>query len=685
MSFFPEDRMAELREIFFESARELLQTLNEEALSLEKNPSDGELVRSLRRTVHTLKGDSAAIGFRELSTLAHQLEEVLTPEIAAQNGSVLVETILAAADVFTATVEAHRTNQHPPSSEALRSRIKALSTGLPQSPKPAKPASPSAKFEWSEYEQVLMIEAAARGTAIYNIALTLDETSPGASAVEMIRRALRECGNILAMRPDEDAPILGIGVIEAALGTAHDEVRLERKLNIPSVVREVVIRKYELPAAAAPAQSAAQPQPGSQAAAALTAPAAKKGMAAPAIMRAAQDSILRVDTERIESVLNLVGELIIGKSMLLQTISDFGQRCPKDPLHLRLSDAMGYQARVLNDLQKSVMKIRMVPVEQLFRRFPRVVRDAANASGKEVELEISGEQTDLDKSILDQLAEPLTHLVRNAVDHGIEQAEKRAGAGKPAAGRVRLNAYHQGHEIVIEVSDDGRGIDTRRVIAKAIEKGIVPATDAWRLGEKEALELIFHPGFSTAESVTELSGRGVGMDVVQTTLERLKGSVSIETKAGQGTTFLLKVPLTLAIIQALLFRAAERLHAVPLSAVIEITRADEADIHHLGSAEIIRLRDEVIPLVRLDEDAPVRESGKVFVIVIASSDRKFGLVVEKLVGEEELVIKAVDDPMVASELVSGASILGDGTVVLVLNVTAVGGRLQRLQPAGAMA
>ncbi len=680
MSFFPEDRMAELREIFFESARELLQAMNEEALALEKNPSDSELVRSLRRTVHTLKGDSAAIGYRELSTLAHELEEVLTPEVSARCGSTIVETILAAADFFAATVEAHRANLPLPAPEPLRAQIQKLSSGsAPQ--KAAAKAAPGPKFAWSEYEQVVMVETTARGTAVYNLALVLDPSSPAVAALQIVRTALRECGKILAIRPDEHAPADKVEVVEAALATTHDQPWLERKLRIPSVVRELVIRKYELPAASEAAQQNAGSQPFPEAPAGM-APETKKVPAMAA--RAVHESVLRVDTGRIDSVLNLVGELIIGKSMLMQTISDFGRRFPKDPLHTRLFDAMGYQARVLNDLQKSVMKIRMVPVEQLFRRFPRVVRDAANASGKEVILEISGEQTDLDKSILDQLAEPLTHLVRNAVDHGIELAEKRVAAGKPAAGRVRLNAYHRGHEIVIEVSDDGHGIDSRRVIAKAIENGIVLASDAWRLGEKEALELIFHPGLSTADSVTQLSGRGVGLDVVKTTLERLKGSVSIEATVGQGTTFLLKVPLTLAIIQALLFRAGERLYAVPLSTVGEIARADEADIHHLGGMEIIRLRDEVIPVVRLEEEH-ASTSGKLFVVVISASERKFGLVVSRLIGEEELVIKAVDDPLVASDLVSGASILGDGTVVLVLNVSAVMGRLGRLQPAGASA
>jgi two-component system, chemotaxis family, sensor kinase CheA len=348
---------------------------------------------------------------------------------------------------------------------------------------------------------------------------------------------------------------------------------------------------------------------------------------------------------------------------------------------------MAFQARVLTDLQKSVMKIRMVPVEQLFRRVPRIIRDVAKSAGKEVALQISGQDTDLDKSILDTLAEPLTHLVRNAVDHGLEPPQERIAAGKPAAGTIRLNAFHQGNQVVIEVGDDGRGIDRARVVAKAIERGIVSADEAGRMSEGEQFALIFHPGLSTAEQVTEVSGRGVGMDVVKTVLDRLKGSVAILSQVGQGTTFQLKVPLTLAIIKALLFRVADRLYAVPLGSVLEITRATEGEIHRVDNHEVIQLRDQVLTLVRLARLAKRKASAtkRLFIVVIALGDRKFGLVVDKLVGEEELVIKALDDHLVATELVSGASILGDGTVVLILNLQAVVARLGRDVAKGAHA
>src|SRR6202035_1841146 len=282
-----------------------------------------------------------------------------------------------------------------------------------------------------------------------------------------------------------------------------------------------------------------------------------------------QENILRVDAGRIDNVLNLVGELIIGKSMLQQALSEFSKRFPKEPLRGKFADAMAFQARVLNDLQRSVMKIRMVPVEQLFRRFPRMARDVARQCGRDVELVVSGQDTDLDKGILDAIAEPLTHMVRNAVSHGIESPEERQRLGKPAQGRVRLNAYHEGNQVIVEISDDGRGMDVAKIRLKAVKLGLLQPEEAERLSEAEILDIIFRPGFSTAEQVTEVSGRGVGMDVVQSVLHRLKGTVGVQTQLGQGTTFRLKLPLTLAIIQALLFWVEQRLYAIPLNAVVE--------------------------------------------------------------------------------------------------------------------
>jgi two-component system chemotaxis sensor kinase CheA len=406
---------------------------------------------------------------------------------------------------------------------------------------------------------------------------------------------------------------------------------------------------------------------------------------------AVAEATLRVEATRIDAVMNLVGELIIGKSMLNRTLSEFDQKHARDPLRAKLADAMAFQARILDELHKCVLKIRMVPVEQLFRRFPRVVRDVAKQCGKDVALEVSGQNTDLDKSILDALAEPLMHIVRNSVDHGIEPADERLTAGKPARGTIYLNAYHQGTQVVIEVRDDGRGIDLARLRTRAAETKLLKPEDAQRLSEQDALNLIFESGLSTASEVTEVSGRGIGMDVVRTVLDRLKGTVHVSSKKGQGSTFQLRAPLTLASIQTLLFRVGGRLFAVPLSSVVEISRIADHEIHRVDQREVLRLRDQILTLVRLNELSRLRSidtqpvKKKHFVIVIGAAEKRFGLLVDSLVGEEELVIKALPAEIISSDLVSGASILGDGTVVLILNVPAVLSRLSRANPLGAIA
>jgi len=309
------------------------------------------------------------------------------------------------------------------------------------------------------------------------------------------------------------------------------------------------------------------------------------------------------------------------------------------------------------------------------------VRDVSRQCGREVELIVSGQDTDLDKGILDAIAEPLTHLVRNAVSHGIEPAEERRKAGKREQGTIKLNAYHQGNQVIVEVTDDGRGIDSQKIRAKAIEMGLTTAEEAAKMSEQETLNFIFRPGFSTAEQVTEVSGRGVGMDVVQSVLHRLKASVSLETRLGHGTTFRLKLPLTLAIIKALLFWVEQRLYAIPLNAVIEIARTFETEVHQVDNYEVLQLRNQVLPLLRLGRPALEDDrKSKLFVLVITVGEKKYGLIVDSLEGEEELVIKALDDQTFSTDLVSGASILGDGHVVLILNMPAVVEHVARLRP-----
>ncbi|HET9695842.1 MAG TPA: chemotaxis protein CheA [Terriglobales bacterium] len=684
MSFFSEERAAELRELFFESAQELLQTLNEQGLELEKSPADAEVVRGIRRTVHTLKGDSAACGFRELSDLAHELEDVLTPELATAASAAIAELVLSAADMFDALLAAYRGNMQPPKGDPLRTMIARILKD-PAATKAKAELNP--EFQWTEYERLAMEKAGKNNQTVFNIAIGIDRNSPMRSAAaQVLLNVLAEAGTVLARRPEELPADNVVDVLEIALASKLDEVAVQKKCSIPTVVERIVVTPWTPPVA--------ENVPSDRDVLGLSestltsntvsiseledvlAEAANRTSDAPKPKSKSSDfsaaeNTLRVDAERIDAVMNLVGELIIGKSMLYQSINEFGKRFPKDPLKMRFADAMSKQSQVLNALQRSVMKIRMVPVEQLFRRFPRVLRDTAKSCGKEAEMVTLGQDTDLDKSILDQLAEPLTHLVRNAVDHGIEKPEERVAQGKSPQGFVKLNAYHQANHVVIEISDDGRGMDPDKIAAKAIERGLTTADEVARMSDHQKLELIFESGFSTADEVTSISGRGVGMDVVRSVLARLKGSIQIISTPGKGTTFRLTLPLTLAIIKALLFSVGDQYYAVPLNSVVEITRAGLDEIHRVDNCEVLRMRGEIVTLARLSRLMPeTHESSilKFFVVVVGMGDRKFGLVVDKLVGEDELVIKAMDDQLVATDLVSGASILGDGTVVLILNV-----------------
>ena len=691
----PEDRGSELRALFFESANELLQSLNEAGLELESRPGDEGVIRRVRRVVHTLKGDSAACGFHKLSELAHELEDVLTPKVALARGGELAELVLVAADSFGAMLTAYQRNVDPPAVKALHALIQRL-LEVPASPEKSAAAVVQlpAQFAWTEYEQLMISEAVHRGETVYNIALRIDPKSlMRAAAFQLIRNVLHGSGTVIALRPEDNLAAASVEIVEAALASSQPEERLRKRCRIPSIVSDV---RIEHAATAGAAEHELLGDVLEAQAANFVAGADENGVgtqtSAPGSAAAVvAEATLRVEATRIDAVMNLVGELIIGKSMLNRTLSEFDQKHARDPVRAKLADAMAFQSRILDELHKCVLKIRMVPVEQLFRRFPRVVRDVAKQCGKDVALEVSGQNTDLDKGILDALAEPLMHIVRNSVDHGIEPADERLTVGKPARGTIYLNAYHQGTQVVIEVRDDGRGIDLARLRARAVETKLLKPEEAQRLSEQDALNLIFESGLSTASEVTEVSGRGIGMDVVRTVLDRLKGTVQVASKKGQGSTFQLRAPLTLASIQTLLFRVGGRLFAVPLSSVVEISRIADHEIHRVDQREVLRLRDQILTLVRLSELSRLRSietqpaKKKHFVIVIGAAEKRFGLLVDSLVGEEELVIKALPAEIISSDLVSGASILGDGTVVLILNVPAVLSRLSRANPLGAIA
>jgi two-component system, chemotaxis family, sensor kinase CheA len=696
MSPFRHDPGAEMRELFFETSQELLQSLNDDALKLEKSPQDIEVVRSIRRTVHTLKGDSAACGFKELSELAHKLEDALAVE-GAVGPDALVELSFTAADLFCEMLTAYRDRRPLPDTAGIRGMVQNLLPGSAGSPgKPKDARNKVLPVSWTDNEQKAANAAQESGHRIFHVIAHIDPLcAMPIAARQLVTSALGVITQVLGVRP-EAGSTENAKKIDVLVATKAAETDIVSKCLIPTAISRV--EYFEIALSSEPARTVAPLSVGeaSLADAPVSEPLAEEEQSSTSDIPMQDvpmqestpshnpvvkpENILRVDAERIDNVLNLLGELIIAKSMLQQTMQEFVRRYPKDMLRSRFSDAMGVQSRVLNDLQRSVMKIRMVPVEQLFRRFPRIVHDAAKSCGRQAQLAIRGQDTDLDKGLLDAIAEPLTHIVRNAVSHGIESPEKRKQAGKNPTGTIQLNAYHQANQLIVEITDDGAGIDAAKVKRKAVNAKLVSPEEAERMTAQEVLDLIFRPGFSTADEITEISGRGVGLDVVHSVLMRMKGTIETETELGQGTTFRLKLPLTLAIIQALMFRIEHRLYAVPLNAVAEIARAWESDLHQVNGTEVLQLRNQVLPVVRVGERRlsgrdPSKE--KIFVLVLTFGERKLGLIVDAMEGEEELVIKALDNQTVATDLVSSASILGDGRVVLIMNLPALMDRFTR--------
>ncbi len=400
--------------------------------------------------------------------------------------------------------------------------------------------------------------------------------------------------------------------------------------------------------------------------------------------RGAAHQTIRVDIERLDLLLNLVGELVINRTRISDIAGTLERSLTgkngaaahlnghaKDfiPLAKELADSSALLARTTNEIQESIMKVRMVPIGQVFDRFPRLVRDVAKARGKEVQLMISGAETDLDKTIVDEVGEPLMHLLRNCVDHGIETPDEREKRGKPRHGTISLNAYHEGNQIIIEVSDDGNGIDLEKVRARGVKQGLIGAED--RLSDREIVELIFTPGFSTAEVVSDVSGRGVGMDVVKKNITRLKGVFDVNTVPGAGTAFTIKLPLTLAIIQALLVRVVNELYAIPLDSVIESQRIEMPDVRTVHGNEVITLRGQVVPLVRVADFFGLggrRDPEKVMIVIVGLQGRQVGLVVDSFQGEQEIVIKPLSDVVGRIAGISGATILGNGSISLIIDV-----------------
>jgi two-component system chemotaxis sensor kinase CheA len=787
MSDYLDPNNQELLKDFFSEATSQVDALEQNILVLENDPGNRDAVDEIFRAAHTLKGGAGTVEMGELAQFTHVLEDLLDAirSDAVKVGEEIIDALLAGIDVVKAMLDARAEGGvYAGDAEGIRARLAALIPGraaakhAPKSPPKASSAVPAAPAKaaapisgLTEYEILEMREAAGQDRTIYKLDLHFDETNVmnTVSAIHAFA-ALRDVGTVLKTVPDfeqlyEDVFNPTVSYYMASEKSA-DELRAIAF--IPDVVSGVDIAELGVDgklqggqAPAAPAAKAPEPSPRQSAAAPAERPVAPATrapapvQAAPAAERAvalaepqleaapdehAEDrnaearkagqqagSILRVDSKRIDNLLNLVSETVINKATFNQISTQFAElqngfqnaqgtfRDKIKDLFDELPDYLSAIAagrpikevkkeivekygslyatfdafesefkvnvakfrgtaqnlgRITSELQEGVMRIRMVPISQIFSRFPRLVRDLSKSLSKKVNLVIEGEDTELDKSVIEDLLDPLMHSVRNALDHGIESAADRKAAGKPEEGTVMLRASNEGNMIIIEISDDGKGIDIEAVKGKAVERGIIHPNKV--LTELESFNLIFEPGFSTAASVTSISGRGVGLDVVKRQIEKLNGSVTVSSQKGKGTKFSIKLPLTLAIIQGLLVRVGKEIYSIPITSVIESHRIKPSEIKMIDNYEVFNVRSDVVSLLRLNRLFRIQtdeQGAYCFVVIVGTAEKRMGLMVDSLIGEEDVVIKPLHDQFTNSPGIAGASILGDGSVCLIIDVS----------------
>lgn len=640
-----------LKETFYAQALEMSEELTAEILSLESNDCASEPVKHIKRYFHTLKGDSSSIGLKNISELIHSAEDImaaLEDRIIALDGAV-TEVLLKSVDEIEKAISADRLGLKHEVCSALKENMELLLGKARGTP----------RLALTEYEELVLSNSLAEGMKVFRLTLEFssDCMMKSASALLLIQYLSSEMETIRVSPSPEDPAIESARFFECIAASRRAPDELKALCLIPGVTCRASCEEVDAEALADPVERLrTQEHSGG--------PDRHQEKSAPVT--------IRVMSERLDQMMDLVGELVMGRSMIEELVGRFESRYPKDELVHGFIKARSFISRSLSDLQRSVMSIRMIPVEKVFRRFPRMVRDLGRTSGKEINLQLRGERTEIDKALVDIIGEPLLHIIRNAVDHGMEPPEDRRRAGKPLEGTIIVEACHRDSEIVIRVADDGRGIDTGRLREKAASMGFVSPEQAGAMEDNEALRLIFIPGFSTAEKVSGISGRGIGMDIVKETVEGMRGSVSVVSSAGKGTEFTLRFPLTLSIMRAVLVKAGGSMYALPLGSVVDIKRIRPHEIDSMTGMDVLRCRGGVLPLTGIDGQGPEIKNdlrrSKAFVLTLKHRERKVGLVVDSLAGEEELVVKAVDDRMVSTPLVSGASILGNGKVVLILNI-----------------
>ncbi|EOE5715000.1 chemotaxis protein CheW [Campylobacter upsaliensis] len=610
--------MQEILEDFLVEAFELVEQIDHDLVELESNPEDLELLNRIFRVAHTVKGSSSFLNFDVLTKLTHHMEDVLNK---ARHGELKITPDIM--DVVLESIDRMKTLLN-----SIRDNGNDSAIGMDIGP------------------------ICARLTAISE-----GDVSAVASVSEEPKVEPKE--EVVPAAPE---PSVEPDVDVNQLSDSEVEAEIERLLKVRKA--EDQARRAQKKKSATPTT----PKPATETGGEKKVPASGGG-------GGGMDQTIRVEVKRLDHLMNLIGELVLGKNRLLKIYDDVEERYEGEKFLEELNQVVSQLSIITTDVQLAVMKTRMQPIAKVFNKFPRVVRDLSRELGKQIELEITGEETELDKSIVEEIGDPIMHMIRNSCDHGVEDPATRKANGKPERGVVQLKAYNEGNHIVVEITDDGKGLDAAGLKMKALEKNLITEKEAEQMTDKEAFALIFKPGFSTATKVTNVSGRGVGMDVVKTNIEKLNGVIEIDSELGKGSTFKLKIPLTLAIIQSLLVGTQEEFYAIPLASVLETVRVPIDNIYTIEGKNVLRLREEVLSLVRLSDVFGVKqvlESGdQTYVVIIGVAESKLGIIVDTLVGQEEIVIKSMGDYLQNIQGIAGATIRGDGRVTLIIDVGAM--------------
>ncbi|WP_120999163.1 chemotaxis histidine kinase/response regulator CheAY2 [Helicobacter pylori] len=648
------DDLQEIMEDFLIEAFEMNEQLDQDLVELEHNPEDLDLLNRIFRVAHTIKGSSSFLNLNILTHLTHNMEDVLN---RARKGEIkitpdIMDVVLRSIDLMKTllvTIRDTGSDTNNGKENEIEEAVKQLQAITSQNLEGVKETSGTKEAPKEIKEEIK------------------EKTKEEVKANKTPTAENPASDNPLADEPDLDYANMSAEEVEAEIErllNKRQEADKERRAQKKQEAKQEVAPTKEAPKTETPKAPKTETK--------AKAKADTEENKAPSI---GVEQTVRVDVRRLDHLMNLIGELVLGKNRLIRIYSDVEERYDGEKFLEELNQVVSSISAVTTDLQLAVMKTRMQPVGKVFNKFPRMVRDLSRELGKSIELIIEGEETELDKSIVEEIGDPLIHIIRNSCDHGIEPLEERRKLNKPETGKVQLSAYNEGNHIVIKISDDGKGLDPVMLKEKAIEKGVISERDAEGMSDREAFNLIFKPGFSTAKVVSNVSGRGVGMDVVKTNIEKLNGIIEIDSEVGVGTTQKLKIPLTLAIIQALLVGVQEEYYAIPLSSVLETVRISQDEIYTVDGKSVLRLRDEVLSLVRLSDifkvDAILESKSDVYVVIIGLADQKIGVIVDYLIGQEEVVIKSLGYYLKNTRGIAGATVRGDGKITLIVDVGAM--------------